>query len=106
MADELALLCGGALILLALAVIAFVLRNPRAFIYQKRKEGENTIITITARRNLERVSVLARFGGEEVYFERKRIRKGQTVDFSFPSSDNKAKITVDLDSGKHQVSEV
>jgi hypothetical protein len=91
--------CAGLLILGAVIALVFVILNLRAFSYSKRKEGGNTCLTVRAKRNLARVCVVARFGDEEITFERKRIRKGQSVDFVFPSSDKKAKLTVEAEVG-------
>ncbi len=104
--DLLPLICAGSLILIAVAIIAFIALGMKPFSYSKRKEGQNTCLTITARRNLAKASVVARFGTEEVRFERKRIRKDQSVDFVFPASDKKAKLIVEVDPGNEQTLEV
>jgi hypothetical protein len=104
--DILTLCCGGALVLIAVAVITFIVLNLKAFAYQKRKEGDNTCLTITAKRNLNKVTVQARFGNEEIRFERKRVRKGQSVDFVYPASNRPAKLTIEAESGNVQVVEV
>ncbi|MFN7991645.1 MAG: hypothetical protein U0R44_05805 [Candidatus Micrarchaeia archaeon] len=104
--DALPLICTGAIVLAALAVAVYIILNMRAFSYERKKEGGNSIITISAKRNLEKVTVLARVEGETMAFERKRVRKGQSIDFSFPYSDKKAKVTVEIESGSAQVVEV
>ncbi len=98
--------CAGLLILAAIAVLAMIILNLKAFTYTKRKEGANTCLTVTAKRNLARVSVIARFGEEEITFERKRIRKGQSVDFVFPRSDRKARLVVESEVGSPHTVEV
>jgi len=98
--------CAGLLILGAIIVLAMVILNLKAFSYSKRKEGTNTCLTVMAKRNLARVSVVARFGDEEITFERKRIRKGQSVEFVFPQSDRKAKLTVESEVGSPHTLEV
>ncbi len=104
--DPLPLICAGsiALILVAAAVILILGRRP--FTIQKRRQGDSTLITLSAKRNLNRVIVLARFDGEEVSLERKRVRKGQSVDFSFPYSEKKTRITVEEESGSQRSVEV
>ena len=104
--DVLPYVCAAALALGAIAVIAFFIYNLRAFTYQKRKEGANTCLTVTAKRNLNRVVVDAKFGEEGIKFERKRVRKGQSIDFVFPASQRKAKLTVETESGNIQAAEV
>jgi hypothetical protein len=104
--DILVMGCAGILVLIAIGVIAFIILGLKAFSYEKRKEGGNTCLTIRAKRNLAKVSVQASFGNEDILFERKRIRKGQSVDFVFPSSDKPAKLVVETDSGASQTIEV
>ncbi len=104
--DILTLGCGGVLVLAAIAIIAFIVLNLKAFSYVKRKEGSNTCLTITAKKNLNKVTVQARFGNEEIKFERKRVRTGQSIDFVYPQSDKPAKLTVETDSGSVQTAEV
>lgn len=96
---ELTLICGGTLLLLLLAAIALFIYNLRSFTWRKQRQGNEVLLTITAKRNLGRVTVQASFDGEEVKFERKRVRKGQSIDFSFPYSEKKTKITVEAESG-------
>jgi hypothetical protein len=104
--DILAFGCAGALILLIIVVVVFLIFGRRPFSYHKRKEGSNTCLTITAKRNLAKVSVFARFGGEAIKFERKRIRKGQSVDFVFPASKKKTKLVVESEKGKERAFEI
>ncbi|HSB47544.1 MAG TPA: hypothetical protein VLD37_06015 [Candidatus Bilamarchaeum sp.] len=92
------LACAGILLLLLIAAgIYFLSRRP--FRYSRRKEGQNTCLSFNARQNLERITVRAQFDGEEISFERKRVRKGQTVDFVFPYSESRVKISVTDESG-------
>ncbi|MFH0884476.1 MAG: hypothetical protein V1861_02090 [Candidatus Micrarchaeota archaeon] len=104
--DILVMGCAGILVLVAIGLIAFVILGMKAFSYEKRKEGSNTCLTVKAKRNIAKVSVQATFGKEDILFERKRIRKGQSVDFVFPSSDKPAKLIVETDSGASQTIEV
>lgn len=104
--DLLPTICAGALILLALAVVVFLALNLKPFTYEKRKEGNNTCLSVTAKRNLNKVSVTASAGGEDITFERRRIRKGQRVDFVYPQSQKPAKLIVEVESGHVQAVEV
>ncbi len=104
--DPLTLMCAGTIALIIAAGIVLFLLGRRSFAIQKRRQGSETIITVVAKRNLERVSVLARFDGEEVQLERRRVRKGQSVDFSFPYSEKKTRIIVVAESGNPQSVEV
>jgi hypothetical protein len=104
--DFLTLGCAGALLVVALIILVLVILGLRPYTIRKKKEGSNTCLTIRAKRNLAKVTVVARLGDEEVTFERKRIRKGQSVDFVFPSSDKKAKLIVEVESGNARTAEV
>ena len=104
--DILTIVCAGALIISAIAVVAFIVLNLKAFTYEKKKEGSETCLTVNAKKNLAKVTVQARFGSEEIKFERKRIRKGQSVDFVYPHSEKKAKLIVEPESGSPQTIEV
>jgi hypothetical protein len=106
MEDLLPMICAGVLILLALAVVFFLVSNLKPFAYEKRKEGTNTCLTLTAKHNLNRASVTASFDSEEITFERRRIRKGQSVDFVYPASQKPAKLTVEVESGNVRTVEV
>ncbi|MEW6721948.1 MAG: hypothetical protein AB1324_01660 [Candidatus Micrarchaeota archaeon] len=104
--DLVAILCGGALLIVFAVLLLLGLRALKPYAYRRRSEGTNTCLTITAKRNLHKVTVTASFGGEEMTFERARVRKGQSVDFVFPSSDKKAKLVVEIEPGKPHSSEV
>ena len=104
--DVLTFGCAGALILFVIIVVVFLVFLRRPFRYSKKKEGQNTCLTITAKKNLAKVSVFARFGSEAIKFERKRVRKGQSIDFVFPASKNKSKLVVETEKGKEQTFEV
>lgn len=90
---------------LILALLAFILLNLRAFSLTRRLEGQNTCIILKAKRNLEKVTLVAGVNGEDMAFERRRVRKGQSVEFVFPSSEKKARVTVVLESGATQTAE-
>ncbi len=99
-------ICAGAIILVCLVLIAYLLFGLKPFKHSKKVGKNNTTLTITAKRNLYKVSVIAKFGREKIKFERKRIRKDQTVDFVYPSSGEPAKLIVEVESGKQRVFEV
>jgi len=103
MGDE--LLIAGSAILIILIAAGLILLNLRAFSFRKAIQGQNISITITAKRNLDKLTVIAIVDGEEVKFERRRVRKGQSVDFVFPSEGKKARIIADLESGGVQEAE-
>jgi len=104
--DILTIVCAGALILTVILVVLFLIFGMRPFRYNKRKEGSNTCLEITAKRDLAKVTVFARFGSEQIRFERKRIRKGQSIDFVFPESKKKTKVVVETEKGKEKAFEI
>ncbi len=99
-------ICAGALILLFLVVVVYLIFGRRPFTYSKRAGEKNTDLSITARRNLRKISVTVKVDNEDMTFERGRIKKGQTVDFVYPSSKEHAKLTVEGESGKKKVYEI
>jgi stringent starvation protein B len=98
--------CAGTVVLLCAVAIIYLLLGIRQFSYRKRVHGNTTSLTVTANRDLFRVAVAARFNGEEIKFERRRIRKGQAVEFDYPRSDRKATLTVEVESGRARAYEV
>jgi hypothetical protein len=104
--DILMFVCAGVLILAAVIVLVTIILNLKAFDYRKRKDGQNTCLTVNAKKNLGKITVQARFGNEDIKFERKRVRKGQSIDFVYPASNKAAKLIVETESGSVQVVEV
>jgi hypothetical protein len=104
--DILSLSCAGIIVILVLVGLLWLVLGMKPFTFKKKKEGSGTCLTITAKRNLASVILYARFGSEEIRFERKRIRKGQSVDFVFPSSEKKIKLVVETDPGNERTIEV
>jgi hypothetical protein len=99
--------CAGTVIVLCVLAIIYVLVSGlRQFSYRKKAMGTQTSLVVTANRNLFRIGVLARFNKEEIAFERRRVRKGQSVEFLYPLSDRKARLTIEAESGHAQVYEV
>jgi hypothetical protein len=99
--------CAGTVILVCLiAIIYLVVGGFRQFSYKKKVMGTQTSLIVIANRDLFRIGVVARFDNEQIAFERRRIKKGQSVEFVYPHSDKKAKLTVEVGSGHARVYEV
>jgi hypothetical protein len=98
--------CAGTVILLCIIALIYVLLGFRKFSYKKKSMGNQTSLVVVANRDLFRIAVLARFNKEEITFERRRIRKGQSVEFVYPRSDQKAKLIVEAESGHARAYEV
>ena len=92
--------CGGVLIIILAAVLALIAFGSRPFTYRKRVEGANTTLTVTARKNITRISLMVNVGGEDVAFERRRVRADQEVEFAYPTSPDRASLTIELESGR------
>ncbi len=93
-------ICVGAVVLFVILVVIVFLMLNRPFTYHKRTHEKNTTLTIVAKKNLHRVTVTARFDKDQITFERKRVRRGQMVDFTYPASDIRAKVVVEVGAGK------
>jgi hypothetical protein len=108
MSDEelMTALCAGTLIIMVLIILALMFIGSKNFTYRKKTDQGTTCLTVTAKKNLNRILVVAAVGSEDISFERKRIRKGQSVDFVYPASKKPAKLTVEAESGNARVVEV
>ncbi len=104
--EMLAYLCIGGIAFLVIVVLSLLVLGSGPFTYRKRVEGQNTCLTVTAKRNLSRISLLAKVGDDEITFERKRIRKGQSVDFAYPVTKNPGRLTVEVEPGHSRVVEI
>ena len=104
--DLLPIVCFGGLLLLIVILVALLALGSGAFSYRKRSEGHNTCLSITARRNIARVCLIVKIGNDDITFERRRIRKGQSVDFVYPATKNPGKLTVEVEPGNVRTVEV
>lgn len=98
--------CAGTVVLVCLVAIIYILLGFKQFSYRKKVHGNTTSLIVRANRDLFRVAVAAKFNNEEIKFERRRIRKGQTVEFDYPRSDQKATLTIEVESGHARAYEV
>lgn len=105
MDEEIAMLiCNGGLVLALVLVVIFFLTMRKPFKYHKKIEGPNTCLTITAKRNIDKIAV--KISEESLVFERKRIRRGQKIDFVFSTSKKPIKLIVEVEAGNQRVFEV
>lgn len=95
--------CVGALLLV---IVIIVLLTSKPFKYEKRQEGDNTCLTITAMRTIDRVVIVVTENKEKMTFERKRIKKGQKIDFVFPTPKKPIKVIVEMGDNNQRVFEV
>ena len=95
-------ICVGTGLLVLLLILFYILFFSKPFVYKKKKR-ENTIsLTVLAKRNLYKVTVIA----NDVTFERKRIRKDQYVEFDYPITSKPAKLIIEVTEGKPRTFEV
>ncbi len=98
--------CAGTVVLLCLVAIIYIVLGLKQFGYRKTVHGNSVSLSVSANRDIFRVAVAAPCDGGDVNFERRRIRKGQTIEFVYPRSNRKAKLTVEAESGRARVYEV
>ncbi|MBU0532355.1 hypothetical protein KKB44_02570 [Candidatus Micrarchaeota archaeon] len=91
-------ICVGVGILLLLLIMFYIIFLSKSFNYSKKTKGDVSSITVVARKNLASVSVVA----GDITFERKRIIKGQFVEFDYPSTKQSVKLIVEEESGRVQ----
>lgn len=86
----------GSMVVIIFILIIYLLFFSRPFRYKKKQTKDKTCIAITAKKNLSRITLVA----EEITFERRRIRKGQNIEFVYPHSEKPVKLIVVGESGR------
>lgn len=99
-------LCVGAFLLILLAIVIVIILTLKPFKYEKKDEGGNTCLTITAMRQIDKIIIVVTNNKEKMTFERKRIKKGQRIDFVFPTSKKPIKLIVEVDNNYQRVFDV
>ncbi|MBI5227965.1 hypothetical protein HY988_05235 [Candidatus Micrarchaeota archaeon] len=99
-------ICAGGIIIACIVVIAYLLLKNAPISCERKIHGDKALIKITANKDIQKVEIVGRFGGEEIAFERKDIKKGQKLEFSYPASTEKAKVTFYEKDGKGKSVEV
>ncbi|MFH1520247.1 MAG: hypothetical protein ABID61_01240 [Candidatus Micrarchaeota archaeon] len=99
-------LCVSAFLLVLLVVVIVVILTLKPFKHEKKEEGDNTCLTITAKRDLDKIIVMVTNKKEKMTFERKRIKKGQSVGFAFPTSNKPIKLIVEIDGNRQRAFEL
>jgi len=97
-------ICVAAVVIICLIlVVYFLLFSSRRVTWKKTSQGANTSLKVNVGRDIRHVSLVAKFGGEKITFHRTRIKKGETVEFVYPSSEEPAILTVEVESGNARV---
>ncbi len=94
-----------AVIIVCAYLIYRMLSEPEAVEFSKKREGAKAAVLLKANKAVLAVRLYARLGEGDLLFERKRIDRGQTIEFSYPYSPEKVKMVVDLASGEQKVFE-
>ena len=98
-------ICLGVLIITIILIIISLLRA-KPVAYVKKTEGQNICLTVEAKRNVDKISIIIGQGAEKTILERKRVRKDQKIDFVFPKPNNAFKIAVEIEKGETKEYEV
>ncbi len=99
-------ICAGAIIIACIAAIAYLLTSTGKVKCERTNKDGKAWIKIIANKEIPKVEIIGKFGKEEIKFERKDIKKGQTIEFSYPQSSEKAKVTLYDEHGKPEVIEL
>ena len=97
--EVLPFLCVGGIAFFVIIVISLLIMGSGPMTYRKRMEGQNTCLTVSAKRNLARVCLVAKVGEEDVTFERRRLKKGQSIDFVYPASKTVSRLMIEVEPG-------
>jgi hypothetical protein len=99
-------LCLGGLVFMFIILFALLLLGSGPITFRKRTEGANTCLTVTARRNIARLCLVTKDNDEEVTFERRRLKKNQSIDFVYPASKSPGRLTVEIEPGNVKVFDI
>ena len=92
---------GSSIVLIILLIILLIIRS-RPFTARKTKGEHLDTLTILANKNIYKITVKS----NDIIFARAKIRKGQTVDFTYPKSDSKTQVIVEVEQGKPKTYEM
>jgi hypothetical protein len=95
-------ICAGVGIVALLLIIIYVLFLSKPFKYWKKTSKDKTSVIVEAKTNLAKVSVKT----WDFTLERKRVRKGQIVEFDFAVSKRPVKLIVEVGSGRVETVEL
>ena len=87
-------ICAAAIIIACIVAIVYLLGASAPIKCERKIQDGKALIMITANKDIPKVEILGRFGNEEIKFERKDIKKGQKLEFAYPASTEKARVTL------------
>ncbi len=92
------------LAIIVILVLLFIVNRP--YSCKKKVKGQQTIFSLNANRDIARVEVVGKFNGESIKFERKNIKKGESIEFAYPASTEPASVTIEIEKGNLKTFEV
>ena len=99
-------ICAASIIIACIAAIVYLLASSAPISCERTSKDGKVLVKITANKDIPKVEIIGKFGTEEIKFERKDIKKGQKIEFSYPHSTEKAKVTLYEKDGKTKVIEL
>jgi len=100
------ILCAGAVVLLCIILIGYLVFFQKPFHFKKEIDRGNATVTLEAKAALSRASLVCASGKDELRFERKNIKAGETIVFVYPAGLGNARLIVEAVSGNAQTFEV
>jgi|GEM_PF-6499417 len=96
-------ICASLLVILCLVVIVYLIFFSKPVKITKRVSGSVVHITVKANRDIEQIDVTA---GKDIGFIRKHVKKGQEVEFTYPTEESPAKLVIQLGKDKSKTYEL
>ena len=90
------ILIAGAVVLLCSLVICYLFLFSKPFSFSKTIKDDSASLIFSTRRDIQRVLLSCGSGKCEIKFERRNIRNGETIEFVYPLSLEKAKLVVEM----------
>ncbi len=79
----------------------------RPYSCNRKVEGDKTVFTLDAKKDIANVDILGKFGrNEKINFQRKDIKKGEKIEFVYPASTEPASVTVEIEKGNSKTFEI
>lgn len=89
---------------LVILILLFIFNRP--YSCNRKVQGDETIFTLDAKKDIAGIEVVGKFGKESIKFQRKDIKKGEKVEFVYPASTEPASVTLEMEKGNQKKFEV
>ncbi len=91
----------------AVIIVVLLFFFNRPYNCNRKIEGDNTVFTLDAKKDISSIEVLGKFGkNEKIKFQRKDIKKGEKIEFVYPASTEPASVTIEIEKGNAKTFEV